>query len=626
MLLKAARAMPLAASFVNLPTREGAGGNKIFQSLLFPLALMRYFGVVLRNAAPVYLTIAQSVQGFFRDAFVIRIAALFGRPVVCHLHGGNYDGFFAEQPRILQWLIRRTLLKTHTVIILSERLRSMFRFEPAIASRLSVVPNGLPLGLSGSSATKCLPSNPGNPIQILYLSNLIESKGYFDLLRALALLVNRHNLNVEGHFCGSFVGGDESTAASGEDAQRRFSEFIQEHGLGARVQFHGPVYGAEKAAFLTSAHILVLPTNYRNEGQPISIIEALAYGTVVVSTAFRAIPDLVIEGVTGRLVPFGDPARLAEVLAEIAGDPTAYRRMSSAAYELYQSSYTGRTHVTALLDLLCTVNSADAATGSSNRTIDLQLNDDAVLEQRATRVSQYFGQIATGWTAKYTSREQFRERIGRLLGPLSAASAAPARVLDFGSGTGNLARTLCDAGYDVSALDSSTEMIRCCRELLAGTSAQFLEARPAEWSRIETPDCWFDAIVASSVLEYVGQVEPQFNEFSRVLRDGGVLLFTVPNDASVSRRWEGALRPVLTSKVIEPFHALLPARLQSYRRYLEFSINHWPLEKWADALGQSGFENIQIQGGGHALALITARRAGRRGNPVHVTSSLERSE
>jgi len=624
MFLKFVRATNLAVSLVSLPTLEGARGNKILQGFSFPFALTTYFAVVLRNSAPVYLTIAQSKRGFFRDAFVIWLAVLFGHPVVCHLHGGNYDGFFAQQPRILQWLIRRSLIEAQTVIILSERLRSMFRFEPAIASRLRVVPNGLPLGLSGSSVTKCLPANPETPIQILYLSNLIESKGYFDLLRAIALLVNRYKLNVVGHFCGSFVGVDGgSAAASVEDAQRGFLEFIQGHGLEARVQFHGPVHGTDKAAFLTSAHILVLPTNYQNEGQPISIIEALAYGTVVVSTAYRAIPDLVVEGVTGRLVPFGDPARLAEVLAEIAGDPNAYRRMSSAAYQLYQSSYTGRAHVAALLELLCTTG-ASAASSDLTTSVALHEGDDGVLERRVTRTAQYFSQMAGHWTAKYTLGGQFKERLSRLLTPLSAAVAPPARVLDFGSGSGVFAETLCDAGYDVWALDSSSEMARCCRELLAGTSARFLEPCPAEWSRIETPDCWFDAIVASSVLEYVGQVEPQLNEFFRALRVGGIVLFTVPNGGSFSRCLEHVLRPAVICKAIDSLQALMPARLQEYRRYLEFSINRWPLEKWADVLRQSGFENIQIQGGRAALALITARRAGSRGNGAPVTFSLER--
>ena len=606
MLVQSACALPLKVSIVNLPTRDGSEGDKTLQVLRFPFLLLRYFGVALRGQCTTYLTIAQSRRGFFRDAVVIWIGALLHRRMVCHLHGGNYDRFYAEQPAPVQWLIRRTLLKTHCIIILSERLRSMFQFEPAIYPTLRIVSNGLPLDLGGCSETKHLPSHPREPIQILYLSNLIESKGYFDLLRAVELLVNRYKLNVEAHFCGAFVRhGDDCDPGSLEQMEHRFFEFIRQHRLGSHVHFHGPVLGTEKIALLRSSHIFVLPTNYSNEGQPISIIEALAYGTVVVSTAFRAIPDMVIEGVNGRLVPFRDPERLAEVLAEIAADPEGYSRMSAAAYQHYLSQYTGQAYISALLDSLCT----ETVRAPETRCTSAKgLGNVLTLENQTTRASQYFNRIAPTWSTKYSAHGTFRRRLSRFLMPLREELPAGSRVLDFGCGTGELSQGFCDAQYHVSALDSSAAMIEHCRKMLAGTPAQFLQSQPSAWSRIDTPNGWFDAVVASSVFEYIEQVEPQLTEIGRVLRAGGLLLLTVPNPRSLMRRFERVLRTVLNCIVPNPIRALMPDRAESYLTYLDLSINHWPLERWTGLLLKSGFEDIKVQADQDSLAFLRGRR------------------
>lgn len=315
--------------------------------------LWRYSRAVAARRGTVYLTIAQSPHGFLRDAVMIVLARLFGHRVVCHLHGGNYGEFFAAQPGWLQRCIRRALLASERLLVLGERIRAAFNFEPRLAERIAVVPNGLPIRDLPRTEPKILPERGGGgKVQILYLSNLVESKGYLELLHAIALLRERYGIDdLFCHFCGIFLANppDDVRVRSAEQARELFERSVRELGLEHHVRFHGPVTGADKAAMLEQAHVFVLPTHYNNEGQPISIIEAMAFGAVVVSTDYRAIPDMVQDGVTGRLVPSRDPEAIAEALHELIRDPERYRAMSRAAVRRVEEDFTWDAHLDALL-------------------------------------------------------------------------------------------------------------------------------------------------------------------------------------------------------------------------------------------------------------------------------------
>jgi glycosyltransferase involved in cell wall biosynthesis len=68
-----------------------------------------------------------------------------------------------------------------------------------------------------------------------------------------------------------------------------------------------------------------------SEGMPVALMEAAACGVPVVATAVGGVPDMVVEGMTGRVVPPGDPAAFAGALEELLSDPALRRRMGAAA-------------------------------------------------------------------------------------------------------------------------------------------------------------------------------------------------------------------------------------------------------------------------------------------------------
>jgi glycosyltransferase involved in cell wall biosynthesis len=98
-------------------------------------------------------------------------------------------------------------------------------------------------------------------------------------------------------------------------------------GIGARVRFLGwrgdldRIYGATDVFVLTS----------RNEGTPVALIEAMAAGVASVSTQVGGVVDVITNTEVGRLVPFGDPDRLAAAVSALADSPTDRAHMGRLA-------------------------------------------------------------------------------------------------------------------------------------------------------------------------------------------------------------------------------------------------------------------------------------------------------
>lgn len=323
-----------------LPTDAKIGRFEVGKAARDLLDLARLVGVIARRRPDVvYVSIAQTPLGYLRDGAKIALASALGRRCVLHLHGGSFRALYDGAGPLYRRWIRLTLRRADRVIVLAPSLGALF--EGLVdRARIRVVPNCVDdeLFLSPRELEeKAARAAAGGEAQALFMSNFLESKGYRDVLEAARLLRERGEA-VRFVFAGSWPDAAD---------EERTRAVVSRHGL-ENVRFAGFVRGGEKRALLLESDLFVLPS-YSREGQPISLLEAMAAGLPAVVTPAGGVPDVVAEGETGVFVPQGAPAALAEAIARLAGDGALRERMTRACARAAAERYGGRRYEEALL-------------------------------------------------------------------------------------------------------------------------------------------------------------------------------------------------------------------------------------------------------------------------------------
>lgn len=332
-------------------TSRKVGTFSIWRAIEIILALIRYYYNIL-FCAEVYLLIGLSRVGFLKDLLIIWPASFLNRRVVLHLHSGGYLDFYSDQPTWLKRIIAATLARAHAIVVLGDLLRAQFEFLNNAEKKIQVVPNALPIQIpAGIRKSKSLKES--TEIRLLYLSNLIESKGYLDCLEACNILHTHLDVPVRFTVCGGAIPhkfGSELMKA--EDILRSFLNDIKRMGLDGVVEYRGVVEGKEKQEILENSHVLLLPTYYAWEGQPLCIIEALAFGCPVITTEFRGIPEEVIHGYNGFFVEPKDPHGIAKAIEKLWRKPESYVEMSKHARAHYIKHFTQEKHLKRIIPII----------------------------------------------------------------------------------------------------------------------------------------------------------------------------------------------------------------------------------------------------------------------------------
>ncbi len=212
---------------------------------------------------------------------------------------------------------------------------------------------------------------------------------------------------------------------------------------------------------------------------------------------------------------------------------------------------------------------------------------------RADQVRRLFDSKAPTWSAKYTDAGRLAGRLSHLIRAVQSYVPAASCVLDLGCGTGELARALASIGMLVTACDISPEMLRGAAEKDQAASVDWVQLDPS-WQRLPFKASNFDAVVASSVLEYVDDPCAILSECARVIQPGGVILCTVPNTRHPMRWLESAARTVTRLSFAEAV-ASRQSRMNAYTTYLRLSRQRHSAAWWRAAGAQSGLQAVYSQ-------------------------------
>jgi glycosyltransferase involved in cell wall biosynthesis len=337
--------------------RRGGGGTVSLLRTAEVLGVVGRAWVGMRRTGTLYMTMGGSAPGVLRDFLIVHMASVLGVRTVLHYHGGGYDEFYRGTSPTVRRLIRSMLGRVDTLIVLGELLRDQFSFQAEQKRpRICVVPNGLSVESGTRPRTRALSTN--GRISLLYLSNLIPSKGYLLLVEATGILRQR-GLDVECHLAGEFIavgrGADSMDVSS---ARRELQDRIRSLDLVDAITYHGPVHGEAKWRILEDADVFVLPTQYPGEGQPISVIEALSRGIPVVASRYRGIPEQVETGLNGWLIDPVTPETIADAIAKVVGTAESYSRLSMNARRVYEEKFTRRQYVDRLVGVILDTNTS----------------------------------------------------------------------------------------------------------------------------------------------------------------------------------------------------------------------------------------------------------------------------
>ena len=162
--------------------------------------------------------------------------------------------------------------------------------------RVVVVPNPAPALLAEDPAVPEAPERRG----LVFAGRITRQKALGTALEAIARV----------------PGADLLVLGDGPDRER-LERHATELGLNGRVRFAGSVPRAEVLRAFAAADALVLSSDWENF--PHTAVEALALGTPLIATAVGGVPEIVVDGVNGLLVPPGSPDALAEAIGRFTG-------------------------------------------------------------------------------------------------------------------------------------------------------------------------------------------------------------------------------------------------------------------------------------------------------------------
>ena len=239
-----------------------------------------------------YLTISQSTGGNIRDLLIMHLLYKQGKKCLIHLHGGYYRKLYEKKmPEFQKRLNKMALSHVSGAIVLGNSLK--YIFDGLVEKKkVYVIPNCVDDEfLISEEELESKISKTNDVYHVLYLSNLIRSKGY-DIVLEMAKEYKNNPGTKKLHFdfAGKFYGAEE---------KQFFENYIEENGLQDAVTYHGIVSGDAKRKLLKQSTFFALPTKYPKEGQPISILEAMGNGLIILTTNHAGIPDVVQDHING---------------------------------------------------------------------------------------------------------------------------------------------------------------------------------------------------------------------------------------------------------------------------------------------------------------------------------------
>ncbi len=264
---------------------------------------------------------------FYRKIPFIYLSSLWRIPVINHIHGADFDGFYRNASAAKRRRIGRVYGKCTGIVVLSEEWKE--RIAGIVpAERIHILENYC-----------VIPETPydsgRNAYQVLFLGELGQRKGCYDIPAIWEKVLEK------------IPDARLVMAGDGEAAQVR--QAFRDRGIESGVTFPGWVRGQEKERLLRESAVFLFPSYH--EGMPMAVLEAMGYGMGVVATSVGGIPQLIRNGESGYVRQPGDIQSMADDVARLLADDSLRAACGSRARECVQERYSRERHIERLSEI-----------------------------------------------------------------------------------------------------------------------------------------------------------------------------------------------------------------------------------------------------------------------------------
>ena len=267
-----------------------------------------------------------SRRSTFRKGRYVRLAKKLNKKVILHIHGAEYKMFYEECNKTQKKYVKKTLELADKIIVLSEEWQEYFN-NLCNPKKITVLYNAVNLP---DDFKKDLDNH-----DMLFLGKIGDRKGIFDLLEVIEMLKkDYHDLHL-------YVGGDGEID--------RLKKYIQNHHLNRIVDYIGWINGLKKDELLKKCSYYILPSY--NEGMPMSVLEAMAYKNVTISTNVGGIPKVITNNYNGIIINPGDKDDLYINLKKALENIELKKKLSDNAYLTIKDNFSIFNHIEKLLDI-----------------------------------------------------------------------------------------------------------------------------------------------------------------------------------------------------------------------------------------------------------------------------------
>ena len=297
--------------------------------------LFRALGCFVNNR-PTHLIVfvSSSPFAFLSDVSIVLLAKIFRIRIVHYVHTMGFSAL-GERSFVLKGLAEWCFLVADDIVVLSEGMALDMPLGSA-KDKVKVIPN-----TNGfSEAERPESRNADSKFVVLYFSNLIESKGVMDFLD-MASQIEPGSKKIEFIVAGAPV--DESFFSN---VKSRVKHLSTRHD----IALLGSVDVGAKQALFRGIDVLVFPSYYPLEAQPMVVIEAMSFGKPVIAYSVGAVPEMI--GNSGIVVDLRDATKLANELQSVWSSQEFYESLSIAAVEKFNGTFSSLSYSQSWKELL----------------------------------------------------------------------------------------------------------------------------------------------------------------------------------------------------------------------------------------------------------------------------------